>query len=109
GSAGQVNNALSTLLYVARTPGPDSVNVTSLDGTGAPAQQSISVQVGNALSQVTVSALQISPSMTFINAAAGTVLQGTGTPDVFNLTGDSNTLTQISLFDPRQDIIELPA
>jgi hypothetical protein len=110
GSTGQVNNDLSTLLYVGRTPGTDSVNVTSLDRTGAPGEQAISVQVGDALSQVTVSALQISPSMTFINAAnLGTVLQGTRIPDVFNLTGDSSTLTQISLFDPRQDIIELPA
>jgi hypothetical protein len=110
GSTAQVNNDLSTLLYVGRTPGPDSVNVTSMDGTGAPGEQAVSVQVGNALSQVTVSALQIAPSMTFINAAnTGALLQGTGTPDVFNLVGDGNTLTQISLFDPRQDIIQLPA
>jgi hypothetical protein len=110
GSTGQVNNALSTLLYVGRTPGQDLVNVTTLDGAGAPAQQAISMQVGDTLSPVTVSALQPAPLMTFINAInAGTVLQGTGTPDVFNLSGDSNTLTQISLFDPRQDIIELPA
>ena len=110
GNTAQVNAALNTLSYVGRMPGPDSVQITSFDGGGAPGQQAIPLQVGEALSQIPVSALQPSPSMTFVSGNdTDTVLQGTGTPDVFDLTGDNGALTQILMFDPRQDIIELPS
>ena len=108
GSIARVNIILATLSYVGRTPGTDSLQVTSIDGVGAPGQNEILLHVGTALAQVTPADLQFSTSMEFVRAAdAGTILQGTGKPDVFDLTGNANAQTQILWFDPTQDIIEV--
>jgi hypothetical protein len=108
GSVTQVNGSLNTLLYVGRTPGTDLVQVTGFDGAGAPSQQTVTLQVGEALGKVTAIGLEVPASMTFISSAdTGTVLRGTGVPDLFDLTADSSAETQISLFDPRQDIIQI--
>ena len=107
GSVQQVDLTLGNLLYVGRTPGTDMVQVTGIDGTGAPAQQTISLSVGQIVPQLQSATMQLPTQMEFIGGSAVTVLQGTGAPDVFDVTSDTSTFTQIMLFDPRQDVIEV--
>ncbi len=106
GSVTDVNTKLEALSYVGRTTGMDSLQITSLDGTGLPAQTTIEIDVKQPTALATETQLQ-APSMNFISSADDAVIQGTAASDEFDLVGDPNPLTEILWFDPRQDVISI--